>query len=164
MRVKCILFELSLAVSAPLILAAALYSARETTVHPAAAYTEIGEGVRIQRERSTPVRGPELIARAFRAIPALAPGSVAPTAATNGAADRRETAPRGAPVENRLVSLGTIRDADNIERLYVKDTGTGGIRAVRTDGNIEDGNYIASALEGSYVINVDGVLYSIRRE
>jgi hypothetical protein len=151
------MFELSLAISAPVIFAAAWHSTRKVVDYPASVRIEIGEPARgrtgtagAAEER---LRSPELVSRAFRTLPAATekPVSTIPP-------------PKEEPLENKLISLGTIRDAGNTERLYLKHIDTDTIRAIRTDGKAEGGNYIASALEGLYVINLDGVLYSLRRE
>jgi hypothetical protein len=151
------IFELSLAISAPVIFAAAWHSARKTADYSAAVRIEIGEPARDRTGTAGTaedrMRSPELVSRAFRGPPAAVekPGSTVPS-------------PKKEPLENKLISLGTIRDAGNIERLYLKHIDTDAIRAIRTDGNVEGGNYIASVLEGLYVINLEGVLYSLRRE
>jgi hypothetical protein len=159
MHIKLILFEILLTITAPAFLIAARYSA-QGMYDPPAEQKRAG-GIPAGRARTegaltVPRRSPELVSRAFRVSPGIEEKSQA--------ADSSMGEGKKAPIENRLKSLGLIRDGDNIERLYVKDMGTGAIMAVRTDGSPDGGNYLVSALEDLYVINLDDILYSLRRE
>jgi hypothetical protein len=165
MRIKLIIFEILLTISAPVFLIAARHSALRIKGSPAAAVQIRAGGnaesaARADGALTGPARGPEsrspeLVSRAFRITPGLEERS-AMDAAMGG---KKES-----PIEDRLKSLGLIRDADNIERLYIKNIDTDAIMAVRTDGNPEGGNYLVSVLEDLYVLNLDGVLYKLRRE
>ncbi len=72
------------------------------------------------------------------------------------------------PGDGRFKALGVIRDGEDVERLYLKDEQTGRLLKLRLDGGVEDGNQIISgtgsaAASSGYILNIDGVLYSIRR-
>jgi hypothetical protein len=159
MNVKCIIFEIALIITVPAFLTAAWYSTREIRDPPAAVHIETGgtiegtartEGAALRFSRS-----PELVSRAFRIFPGLE---------ENPMDSPPEEGNPILPTENRLKSLGLIRDGAGIERLYIKNTDTGTITAVRTDGTPEGGNYVVSVTEDLYVINLGGVLCSLRRE
>ncbi|MDR2029795.1 MAG: hypothetical protein LBP93_09710 [Treponema sp.] len=162
MDLKFIIFETALAITAPAFLTAAWYSAREIKDPPAAVQINAGgtiqDAARGEGAAPGPTRSPELVARAFRISPGLEekPGPMDSPA--------MEGEKPVLPIENRLHSLGLIRDGAGVERLYIKDTETEAIMAVRTDGTREGGNYVVSAAEDLYVIDLGGIQYKVRRE
>jgi hypothetical protein len=161
MDIKLIILETALAITAPAFFTAAWYSAREIKDPPADLQLQAGGAIQgtalTEGAIPTPTRSPELVSRAFRISPGL-------TENPRPIDSPMEKEKKILPIENRLKSLGLIRDGSNIERLYIKDTDTDTIMAVRTDGTREGGKYVVSVVEDLYVINMDGVLYNIRRE
>jgi hypothetical protein len=161
MDVKIIILETALAVTAPAFFTAAWYSKREISAPPAQVQIQAGGAIRGTDLPEGPIppppRSPELVSRAFR----ISPGLEEKPRPIDSPMEKEKTI---LPIENRLKSLGLIRDGSNIERLYIKDPETDTITAVRTDGTREGGNYVVSVVEDLYVINMDGVLYNIRRE
>jgi hypothetical protein len=159
MNVKCIILEIALITSVPAFFTAAWYSTREIRDPPAAVHIKAGGTKQdtARREGALPslARSPELVSRAFRMFPELEenPG--------DSPLEKEEPI---LPVEKGLKSLGLIRDGAGIERLYIKDPDTGTITAVRTDGTPEGGTSVVSVAEDLYVINLGGVLCSLRRE
>jgi hypothetical protein len=160
MRIKLIIFEIVLTISAPAFLIAARHLVPEFENSPAAVSIKAGgtvQGTARTKGRITgPLRSPEIVSRAFRISPGLEEQSTS--------ADLPGGEEKPIPIVHSQKSLGLIRDGDNIERLYIKDMHTDTITSVRIDGNPEGGNYLVSALEDMYVIDLDGMLYSLRRE
>ncbi|MDR0597723.1 MAG: hypothetical protein LBG14_04375 [Treponema sp.] len=98
-------------------------------------------------DRALPPIGAETLARAFRAPNKALPGE-----------EPREDAPQTRPVpgEGKFSYLGSIRESDDREWIYVKEETSGRILSINAS--------LASINEEHCVVEIEGASYFIRRK
>jgi hypothetical protein len=65
--------------------------------------------------------------------------------------------------KNKFRVLGFIRDADNVERLYVKETDSQRLIPLRMDGIAEDDAVLLGTDPEAYLVQIGGAQFAIRR-
>jgi hypothetical protein len=184
MNGRCFITEFLLLLSAA---AFPLASSRFYVAAESPAYTQAEPAARLElREEQVeggegaagPPPAPSILAGAFFAFPAKpgversgrAAGPQAAIGAPQGSAppgetrDAAEPWDRTSPPEQRLKYIGLIRDADDRELLYIKDTETGSVIGIGT-GESSGGIYrVLTNTPELLILQADNLVYEIEKE